>query len=307
MDIGTRVQSLFKGFGNSKINSPAVGLKPDLHIQKWLRGDFYVPNRGRYFMTASRSRGRKRMETRKVKYPLGRLSGNVQRCVYPQTKKIVSRTGIINPVTTVLCYPTMEGAMSITEMNGRYSITDWHDRYAIGIPVIDSRYQHLFCLFNTDNDGFIEYASTSDLLIVFDQLVDYAQYHFFAEERWMRYHKFPRLANHEMDHEGILTKISDIYAEFRDGIWPLSLEILEVMHMWIRHHVLTSDQEISDFIVAQQLGNSPHSREYRRKTVDTARVALHAWHNYYNQTEIGIDPSLECVEKNTWNNGGMSC
>lgn len=184
--------------------------------------------------------------------------------------------------------------MSTTDTKSSYSITDWHDRYAIGIPVIDSRYQHLFFLFNTDNDGFIEYASTKDLPTIFDQLVDYARYQFFAEERWMQYHQFPRLAHHEENHEGILIKVSDIYKEFCEGTWPLSIEILEVMHMWIKRHVMTSDEEISEFIDDKQLGNSPRAGEYKRRTVDSARMALHAWRNYYNQTAIGPAFFLEC-------------
>lgn len=200
----------------------------------------------------------------------------------------------------------MEVIMSITEVNeryefsdtnNRYSITDWNDRYAIGIPVVDSRYQHLFFLFNTSSDDFIEYASTNNLNTIFDQLIDYARYQFFAEERWMQYHQFHRLTNHEKEHSNMLTKFSDIYTEFCGGIWPLSVEILEVMHAWLRDHILLSDEEICDFIAAKRLSNSHRSDEFKKKTFDTARLALHAWHIYYNQTKIGLASSPECAEK----------
>ena len=194
-----------------------------------------------------------------------------------------------------------------TDMNSSYSITDWQDRYAIGIPVVDSRYQHLFFLFNTNSDGFIEYASTNDLNTIFDQLIDYARYQFFAEERWMQYHLFPKLAKHEKEHCNMLTKVSDIYTEFRGGIWHLSVDILEVMHAWLRDHVLLSDEEICDFIAAKRLSNSHRSCEFKKKTFDTARMALHAWHNYYNQTTIGLATSQEYAEKISCNSGGLSC
>lgn len=194
-----------------------------------------------------------------------------------------------------------------TDKNSRYSITDWHDRYAIGIPELDSRYQHLFFLFNTNSDGFIDYASANDLHTIFDQLIDYARYQFFAEERWMHYHLFPSLANHEEAHSTILTKVSDIYNEFSGGIWPLSLDILEVMHLWLKTHILSSDEEIDDFIAVNQLHNSPRSCEYKKKTTDTTRMALHAWHAYSHQMAIGLVSSSECAGKISHNNGGISC
>jgi hemerythrin len=210
----------------------------------------------------------------------------------------------------------MEVAMSTNQVNERceftdtntcYTSTDWHDRYAIGIPVVDSRYQHLFFLFNTTNDGFIKYASTNDLNTTFDQLIDYAQYQFFAEERWMQYHLFPGLAKHEKEHRKMLAKVSNIYTEFHSGTWPLSIEILEVIHLWLRSHILLSDEDIQDFIAAKRQSDSLRSCAFKKKTFDTARMALHAWHNYYNQTTFGLATSPKYADKFSCNSGGLSC
>jgi hemerythrin-like metal-binding protein len=179
----------------------------------------------------------------------------------------------------------------------RFAITEWYDRYALGVPAVDSRYQRLFFLFNTNRDGFIEYASANDPHSVFDQLIDYARYQFFAEERWMQFHLFPRLVNHEEEHAWMLTRASDIYEEFRAGIWPLSLEILDAMHLWLNSHVLWSDEEISDFITDERLNHSPRSHEFKKKTIDSAKMALNAWRNYYNQTVIGPASVSECAGK----------
>ena len=196
---------------------------------------------------------------------------------------------------------------AITDTNTHYSVTDWNDRYAIGIPEVDSRYQYLFFLFNTNSDGFIDYASANDLHTIFDQLVDYARYQFFAEERWMQHHLFPRLKSHENEHGGILTRASDIYQEFSHGIWPLSLEILEVMHLWIKAHILSSNEEIDDFVAANQLHSSPRSSEYKMKTPDTARMALHAWHAYSHQTAIVPASSSQYADKILQSNEWISC
>ena len=201
----------------------------------------------------------------------------------------------------------MEVIMSITEANEGYEFSDWQDRYAIGVSVVDSRYQHLFFLFNTNSDGFIAYASTNDSNTIFDQLIDYARYQFFAEERWMHYHLFPRFAKHKQEHSNILAKVSDIYTEFCGGIWPMSVDILEVMHAWLRDHILQSDEEMCDFIAAKQLSNSHRFCEFKKRTFDTARLSLHAWHKYYNQTRIGLASSPKCAEKISNNNGGLSC
>jgi hemerythrin-like metal-binding protein len=201
----------------------------------------------------------------------------------------------------------MEVIMSLTDTEARHSITDWNARYAIGIPSVDSHYYHLFFLFNTNNDDFIDYASTNDLHTVFDQLVDYARYQFFAEELWMQHHLFPHLLSHKKEHGHMLTKASDIRKELRGGVWSLSLDILEAMHHWLQTHILMSDEEINEFITSQQFRNAHHSDEHKEKTFETARTALLAWHAFYRQTAFKVAAPAECVETKSCVNGGLSC
>jgi hemerythrin len=201
----------------------------------------------------------------------------------------------------------MEVIMSITDVSSHYSIADWNDRYAIGIPEVDSHFRYLFFLFNSDRDSFINYASGNDLNAIFYLLIDHARYQFFAEERWMKHHLFPRLITHENVHGSILTRALDMHKEFSNDIWTLSLEILEVMHLWIQSHVQMSTEEIDDFVAVNQLHNSRQLHDYKIKTFDTAEMILQDWYAYARQTAIGPASFSECVENCLQNNGGISC
>ena len=100
----------------------------------------------------------------------------------------------------------------------------------------------------------------------------------------MQHHLFPRLQRHGNEHGNMLNRASNIYEEFSDGAWPLSLDILEAMHLWLKTHILLSHEKIDDFIAINKKCNTPFSCEYKKKIPDTTRRALHAWQKYSNRT-----------------------
>ena len=129
---------------------------------------------------------------------------------------------------------------------------EWKDFYVIGITNIDEHHQHLFLLLNTLHDDFISKKKDQDLSTLFDDLVDYATYHFSAEEYWMEESSYPGLAQHANEHALFVRRVSEMLKDYHQGTAKISLEILTFLHGWLTTHILQSDAEFGCFIANSQ-------------------------------------------------------
>lgn len=127
-------------------------------------------------------------------------------------------------------------------------IIEWSDRYLIGVLPIDKHHQHLFFLLNKTYDDFFSPTPTHDLDSLFDELVDYATYHFAAEEQLMQKQLFPGLEMHRQEHAKFSQRVVEMSRDFNTVKKGLSLEVLSFLNTWLSAHILTSDAEIGRFL-----------------------------------------------------------
>jgi hemerythrin len=62
---------------------------------------------------------------------------------------------------------------------------DWDKSFELGVTQFDEHHKCLLDLLNETYDNFTGGANREALGVVLDKLVDYATYHFAAEEHWM--------------------------------------------------------------------------------------------------------------------------
>jgi len=118
---------------------------------------------------------------------------------------------------------------------------EWDDTFELGIVEFDEHHKHLVNLLNIIFDGFTCEASYEELEAVLDELVDYATYHFAAEEHWMQVHAYPGLLQHSSEHERFCTRIVEFQQEFLNGKADLSLDVLQFLNNWLSDHIIKAD------------------------------------------------------------------
>jgi hemerythrin len=135
-------------------------------------------------------------------------------------------------------------------------IINWDSRFSIHMAEIDAHHQHLFVLFNRLYDDFVGKASAQTLNALFDELIDYATYHFSVEERWMHDQGFPELEMHRKEHDLFSKRVLEMQQDYTSGRRNLTLEILSFLHNWLASHIQLSDVEFGAFYIAK---NTPGS------------------------------------------------
>jgi len=125
----------------------------------------------------------------------------------------------------------------------------WNDAFNLGIKEIDEHHRHLVALLNLTYDVFTQGTSHDGIVEVLDELVDYAKYHFDAEEYWMEVYKYPDLLQHRGEHVFFRQRVNEFQSDFHKRKTNLSLEVLQFLNSWLTAHILNTDNDYGRFAV----------------------------------------------------------
>jgi len=127
------------------------------------------------------------------------------------------------------------------------SFFEWDDSYTVHVRRFDDHHKALIRLLNEAHHNYQSKAGPEATRVVIDRLVDYAQYHFSAEEKWMKSVNYGELPDHIAEHDGFWRKIFDFQADLHNGRKLLSHEVLLFLRSWLTEHILTADADYGRF------------------------------------------------------------
>lgn len=133
----------------------------------------------------------------------------------------------------------------------------WNKNFETGVPKIDVQHQRLVELLNVLAGHLAYQSDVPTLNNVFNDLAEYAIYHFQEEEQiWREY--FPDdawEAKHKNEHRRFLTSVNRIMAD--KTLRPLEQmieEILNFLTQWLAFHILDNDMRMAKVVLAVQSG-----------------------------------------------------
>jgi diguanylate cyclase (GGDEF)-like protein/hemerythrin-like metal-binding protein/PAS domain S-box-containing protein len=133
----------------------------------------------------------------------------------------------------------------------------WNKNFEVGVPLIDEQHQKLVELLNVLAGHLAYQSDVPTLNNVFNNLAEYAIYHFQAEESvW--HTVFPEDAwetKHKEDHRRFLSTVNRIMGEKTNR--PLDQvieEILTFLTQWLAFHILDTDMRMAKVVLAIQSG-----------------------------------------------------
>lgn len=138
-------------------------------------------------------------------------------------------------------------------------IFPWNDNFNTGIPLIDEQHRKLADLINLLASHVAFNANIPALNVIFDELAEYAVYHFDAEEKiWHEYMPEDIFeTDHSKVHSSFLTEVLKLKSE--ENTKPTSKvieEILAFLTRWLAAHILESDRSMAMVVMAMQSGMS---------------------------------------------------
>jgi hemerythrin len=126
-------------------------------------------------------------------------------------------------------------------------ILEWDKSFELGVAQFDEHHRQLVSLLNETYDNFTSGANYETLGAVLDKLIDYATYHFAAEEYWMDLNKYDGLQQQREEHNKFSRRVAEIQKDFHKGKAHLSIEVLTFLRNWLTDHILKIDAEYGRF------------------------------------------------------------
>jgi hemerythrin len=129
-------------------------------------------------------------------------------------------------------------------------IVEWEDRYNLGIDDIDQHHRHLLELLNRSYNAVIMEQNKNEVRYIFHELLEYADYHFSAEEAMMKRYGYARTDMHLAEHETFRQKVNDLLDRLLGTGFSFDVELICFLEEWLLNHILHMDREYAEFFRA---------------------------------------------------------
>ncbi len=126
---------------------------------------------------------------------------------------------------------------------------EWSPAISTGVADVDADHKKLIDLLN---QIFISsYAGVSSEMLdkILKELMDYTIYHFDREEKYLKEHGYPLLAEHNIQHEKLKDQLREIISKVNESnLENLSDETYAFLRGWLIDHIQAHDLEYAKFL-----------------------------------------------------------
>jgi hemerythrin len=83
------------------------------------------------------------------------------------------------------------------------------------------------------------------------QLEDFTNAHFLAEQLLMRLHAYPGYEAHQQEHDQLMQELEDLSQGIRDESSPDPVRATEDLERWLLTHIQSEDQALAEYLKQQ--------------------------------------------------------
>ncbi len=123
------------------------------------------------------------------------------------------------------------------------ALIEWQDSYSVGVEELDADHKRLFDIVNR-----VDAAEKSGRSVqwVLEELRNYAEHHFKAEEERMEAADYPDIEEHVRQHRAFvewLTTVERTYNLSPDAHFHIAESVNEYLRDWLTRHILVVDMQ----------------------------------------------------------------
>jgi hemerythrin len=123
----------------------------------------------------------------------------------------------------------------------------WDDSYSVGVKEFDDHHKRLMELINQLHDAMRAGKAAQELGPVIDNLLQYTDFHFSAEEARLAALGYPALRKQKTEHEAFKVKVVDFRDKALKGQLGLSIEVSGFLKEWLTTHIKVEDKKYEAF------------------------------------------------------------
>ena len=123
------------------------------------------------------------------------------------------------------------------------ALMEWRDSFSVGVTKLDDDHKRLIDLINRVDAT--EKAGKS-VQWVLEELRNYAEYHFKAEEERMKAAEYPEIEEHMREHKAFIEWLATVERTYNlapDAHFHIAETVNEYLRDWLTHHILLVDMQ----------------------------------------------------------------
>ncbi|MBN1252142.1 MAG: bacteriohemerythrin [Bacteroidales bacterium] len=122
------------------------------------------------------------------------------------------------------------------------NLINWSDSFSIGLNIIDQQHRKWIDFINSLYKSFKNDAPAKDISEDILKLLDYTDYHFGFEEKYLEDFKCNSGNDHKKNHEKFVSTIKKFQAQFSDGNYDAVYKIIVFLNNWVITHIQGDDK-----------------------------------------------------------------
>jgi len=157
-----------------------------------------------------------------------------------------------------------------TSSYDKFDIFPWNRNFETGVEIIDEQHKKLVEILNRLAYHLIHSSSVIILDSVFDELVEYTNYHFKSEEKYWGEHlkNDSWISNHEKMHKSFIGKVIKLKNQQNKPKNETIQEIVSFLTHWLAFHILDSDKRMAYVVKQLKQGyNAQKAKEYSNEAM----------------------------------------
>lgn len=120
---------------------------------------------------------------------------------------------------------------------------NWKDEYSVHVPELDEHHKILMEIINRIYDNCLQTDIVDCIGPKIKELIDYSEYHFKAEEDYMRRIEYFESEEHIEQHSMFIFKIRELQQAYADNELELTKSLIVFLGKWLLHHVFEEDRK----------------------------------------------------------------
>ena len=121
----------------------------------------------------------------------------------------------------------------------------WYKTYSVNNEELDSHHKTLFNILNRLYENCLGTDIPNCLNPIVEELVSYSNYHFSAEEQYMRDIGYEDIDKHISEHRSFAQRAIQLQKVINKNELELTKELIVFLGNWILHHVMEEDKKFS--------------------------------------------------------------
>lgn len=138
----------------------------------------------------------------------------------------------------------------------------WDECFVTGVAAVDDQHRKLVDTMNRFGEVVMQAVEPTkeELDHVFDEMADYAKYHFQEEEAMMQAASLDsrHVKRHCDEHAIFLTNVTRMHAAAKSADHAGASRLLSYLTNWLAYHILGTDQTMARLVSAVEQGKSQH-------------------------------------------------